>query len=183
MQTVGEVSTLSGLLVRMLHHNDELGLLLPSERSEASDRLYASADVERLRAIAPAIDAAFTAYGNGSAIKETTMFDDLDRSPYAEEARLAELMAAEPAGGEAAAEAHRDHLARWFHPCPPAMHRGLAEMDVADPRFAAHYDERAPRGHLRSRRDRGRARRRQVREQRGKRSPPLGGGDGAGLPP
>jgi MerR family transcriptional regulator, thiopeptide resistance regulator len=40
------------------------------------------------------------------------------------------------------AEAHRAHLERWFYACPPAMHVGLGEMYVADPRFAAVYDER-----------------------------------------
>ena len=47
MKTVGDVSTLSGVSVRTFHHYDELGLLSPSERSEASNRLYASADLER----------------------------------------------------------------------------------------------------------------------------------------
>ncbi len=85
--------------------------------------------------------------------RRTARYGEADRAAIraeaeAIEARLAELMAAgEPAGGEAAraaAEAHRDHLARWFDPCPPAMHRGLAEIYVAHPRFVAHDDERAP---------------------------------------
>ncbi|RYE79799.1 MAG: MerR family transcriptional regulator, partial [Myxococcales bacterium] len=45
-----------------------------------------------------------------------------------------------PADGEAAraiAERHRKHIARWFYPCAPAMHRALGEMYVADPRFTA----------------------------------------------
>lgn len=41
------------------------------------------------------------------------------------------------------AEAHRDHVRRWFYDCGHAMHVGLADMYVADPRFTAHYDERA----------------------------------------
>ncbi|MGI8698403.1 MAG: MerR family transcriptional regulator [Mycobacteriales bacterium] len=43
-----------------------------------------------------------------------------------------------------AAEAHRRNLDRWFYDCSSAMHRGLADMYVADPRFTAHYDDRAP---------------------------------------
>jgi MerR family transcriptional regulator, thiopeptide resistance regulator len=53
----------------------------------------------------------------------------------------------EPADGAAAralAERHREHIARWFYPCSPAMHRGLAEMYVADERFAANYEREAP---------------------------------------
>lgn len=41
------------------------------------------------------------------------------------------------------AEAHRRHISRWFYDCSTDMHRGLAEMYVADERFAAHYDGRA----------------------------------------
>jgi DNA-binding transcriptional MerR regulator len=51
----------------------------------------------------------------------------------------------EPADGAAAmdlAERHRMHIDRWFYPCSPQMHVGLADMYVADPRFAAHYDAR-----------------------------------------
>lgn len=51
-----------------------------------------------------------------------------------------------PADGEAAmdlAEQHRQHIGRWFYPCGYEMHRGLAEMYVADPRFAEHYERRA----------------------------------------
>jgi hypothetical protein len=32
---------------------------------------------------------------------------------------------------------------RWFYPVSHAMHVGLGRMYVSDPRFAAHYDERA----------------------------------------
>ena len=42
------------------------------------------------------------------------------------------------------AEAHRQHISRWFYDCTPEIHRGLGEMYVADPRFTAHYDDRAP---------------------------------------
>jgi DNA-binding transcriptional MerR regulator len=43
----------------------------------------------------------------------------------------------------AAAEAHRQHISRWFYDCGYEMHRGLAEMYVSDERFRAHYDKRA----------------------------------------
>jgi MerR family transcriptional regulator, thiopeptide resistance regulator len=44
----------------------------------------------------------------------------------------------------ALAEQHRLQICRWFYDCSPAMQRGLAEMYVVDPRFAAHYDAIAP---------------------------------------
>jgi MerR family transcriptional regulator, thiopeptide resistance regulator len=57
------------------------------------------------------------------------------------------LRAGEPATGIVAmdlAEAHRRHISRWFYDCGYDMHRGLAEMYVADPRYAASYDEITP---------------------------------------
>jgi MerR family transcriptional regulator, thiopeptide resistance regulator len=51
MKTVGEVAELAGVTVRTLHHYDELGLLSPSERSEAGYRLYSHEDVARLQEI------------------------------------------------------------------------------------------------------------------------------------
>lgn len=38
------------------------------------------------------------------------------------------------------AEEHREQITRWFYECTYEIHRGLAEMYVADDRFAAHYD-------------------------------------------
>src|SRR5579862_3032062 len=51
MKTVGEVADLAHVTVRTLHHYDELGLLSPSERSEAGYRLYSYADLARLQEI------------------------------------------------------------------------------------------------------------------------------------
>ncbi len=45
---IGEVARASGLTVRTLHHYDAIGLLVPSERSEAGYRLYSDGDVRRL---------------------------------------------------------------------------------------------------------------------------------------
>lgn len=63
------------------------------------------------------------------------------------EAGFAEAMRAGEAvdGGRALglAEAARAHIDRWFYPCPPAMHVALADMYTADPRFRAHYEDRA----------------------------------------
>ncbi len=64
------------------------------------------------------------------------------------EAGFADAMASGDApDGERAthlAEQARLHIDRWFYPCSHAMHAGLAEMYVGDPRFRAHYDDRAP---------------------------------------
>jgi len=51
-----------------------------------------------------------------------------------------------PADGERAmdlAEQARLQIDGSFYPCSHAMHANLAEMYTADPRFRAHYDDRA----------------------------------------
>lgn len=49
--TVSQVARLAKVSVRTLHHYDELGLLSPSERSEAGYRLYTQADLQRLQQV------------------------------------------------------------------------------------------------------------------------------------
>ena len=48
---VGEVSRLTGVTVRTLHHYHRVGLLVPAGRSAAGYRRYRPADLERLRRI------------------------------------------------------------------------------------------------------------------------------------
>ncbi|POX54475.1 MerR family transcriptional regulator [Streptomyces sp. Ru71] len=53
---------------------------------------------------------------------------------------LAAFDAGVPADGERAAglaEEHRQHITRWFTPCPPDMHRRIADDFHADPRAFA----------------------------------------------
>jgi DNA-binding transcriptional MerR regulator len=61
---------------------------------------------------------------------------------------LAELFAAGAKATDAPARAlvekHRLHIDRWFYPCSRAMHVGLGEMYVSDPRFTQYYDQRRP---------------------------------------
>ncbi len=60
---------------------------------------------------------------------------------------VAALRSGAPATSDAAtaaAEAHRQHITRWFYDVPLAMHRGLGDMYVADPRFTATYEELSP---------------------------------------
>src|SRR3954470_1991814 len=49
--TVGQVAELFDVTVRTLHHYDEIGLLVPSERSRAGYRLYTDEDLTRLQQI------------------------------------------------------------------------------------------------------------------------------------
>jgi DNA-binding transcriptional MerR regulator len=51
MYTVGEVSGVTGVSVRTLHHYDEIGLLRPAERSGAGYRQYDDGDLGRLQEI------------------------------------------------------------------------------------------------------------------------------------
>jgi DNA-binding transcriptional MerR regulator len=63
------------------------------------------------------------------------------------EARLAAALEANlaPSSEEAmaGAEAHRQHISRWFYDCTYEIHRGLAEMYASNERFRSHYEDRA----------------------------------------
>lgn len=45
---VGRLAAATGVTVRTLHHYEQVGVLVPSERTEAGHRVYADADVRRL---------------------------------------------------------------------------------------------------------------------------------------
>lgn len=47
-RTVGQAAEEFGVTVRTLHHYDEIGLVVPSERSFSGYRLYTDADLQRL---------------------------------------------------------------------------------------------------------------------------------------
>jgi DNA-binding transcriptional MerR regulator len=48
---VGELSKLTGLTIRTLHHYDEIGLLCPSSHTASGHRLYAEEDIVKLQQI------------------------------------------------------------------------------------------------------------------------------------
>ena len=77
--------------------------------------------------------------------------EDWQRLKAEEEEIRARLAAALDAGlspdseeARAAAEAHRQHISRWFYECTYEIHRGLTEMYVSDERFRSHYDTQTP---------------------------------------
>ena len=230
--TVGQVADVFGVTVRTLHHYDEIGLLVPSERSPAGYRLYTDGDLRRLQQIVVyrrlelpldeiaglldgdedphvhlrrqraavmqrldeltelvvAIDRALERemeqrpatnaelkelFGDGfdedyqreaqqrwgetdawkqSAVR-TSRYTTADWAEVKAEmegvnaAFIAALESGEPATGEAAmdaAEAHRQHIERRFYDLTHDVHRGLADMYVADPRFTKTYEDLAP---------------------------------------
>lgn len=51
MRTVKEISDLTGISVRTLHYYDEIGLLKPTEKSDAGYRLYDDKELETLQQI------------------------------------------------------------------------------------------------------------------------------------
>ena len=233
--TVGELSRLTGVTVRTLHHYDDIGLVRPSQRSAAGYRLYTDADVLRLQqvlvfralgvplaeigpALAAATDRAQLLRQHRAALAEKrtqidallaavdaalavlaqperpetmqpedlkTLFDGFLPAEYEAEARerwgsteayresarrtrrygkpewqeihdeseaiyarlrdrMQQGAAASDPAVQAAVEDHRLHIDRWFYPCSVAMHHGLGEMYVADPRFTANLEKVAP---------------------------------------
>ncbi|WP_225837679.1 MerR family transcriptional regulator [Streptomyces sp. NK08204] len=239
--SVGEVAGFAGVTVRALHHYDEIGLLVPGERTHAGHRRYGDADldrlqqilfyrelgfpldevaallddpdadprahlrrrhelltarIERLKKMAAAVEHAMEARKVGINLtpeEKFEVFGDKDPEKYAEETErrwggtesyaesqrrvarytkddwkqiqaevtawgesYAALMAAGQAPtSEAAmdlAEAHRQHISKWFFECHVKTHRCLGEMYVSDERFKAFYDSMRPglAEHLRS---------------------------------
>ena len=51
MKTIGEVSRMTGISVRTLHHYDAIGLLKPTGVTEAGYRLYDDEALSRLQSI------------------------------------------------------------------------------------------------------------------------------------
>lgn len=51
MHQIGQVAELAKVSTRLLRHYEEIGLLVPSGRSEGGYRLYSHADLERLQSI------------------------------------------------------------------------------------------------------------------------------------
>jgi DNA-binding transcriptional MerR regulator len=49
--SVGQVAGFAGVTVRTLHHYDDIGLLVPSERSHAGHRRYNDGDLDRLQQV------------------------------------------------------------------------------------------------------------------------------------
>jgi MerR family transcriptional regulator, thiopeptide resistance regulator len=230
---VGQVAELSGVTVRTLHHYDSIGLLVPSQRSEAGYRLYDASDLERLQQILFYRELGFSLEDIGSILSdpkldpaahllrqhellterierlqamvtaiEYTMevqrmgisltpeerfevFGEWSPDDYADEAKerwgdtdayvqsqrrtsgytkedwlkikhegadiderfVSALQSGLPPSGQEPmdiAEAHRQQITRYFYDCNYAMHRGLADMFVSDPRFRARYEEIAP---------------------------------------
>ena len=225
---VGEVSRLTRLSVRALHHYDSIGLVKPSGRSASGYRLYTERDLERLqevsfyralelsledivraladpasdrrrvllaqralleqrlektRAVLALLDDTLRAFDGERTMTTEEMFGAFDPTEYEEEAEarwgdteayrisqertkrygaadwaamkaeaatilddFATLAAEEvPATDDRAAdvaERHRLHLDRWFYPTSREHHAALGRMYVADPRFAANYDQR-----------------------------------------
>lgn len=71
----------------------------------------------------------------------------IEAETEANERRMVELLesGAEPEGeaAMAAAEAMRAHISDWYYPCGYEVHASLADMYEQDPRFRAHYEDRA----------------------------------------
>jgi len=89
------------------------------QESARRTKRYTPEDWAKIKAEAEAVEA-----GMAALLRAGEAADGVQAMDLAEEARL--------------------HIARWFYPCPHEMHVELADMYTADPRFAAHYDQREP---------------------------------------
>jgi DNA-binding transcriptional MerR regulator len=67
---VGELTKLSGVTIRTLHHYEEIGLLLPSARTESGHRVYGEGDVVRLQQILSLKQLGFSLEDIGTCLSE-----------------------------------------------------------------------------------------------------------------
>jgi DNA-binding transcriptional MerR regulator len=230
---VGQVAAFGRVTVRTLHHYDEIGLLVPGDRSAAGYRRYSDNDLARLQRILfyrelgfgldeitkilddpdaepldhlrrqhallteraerlieliGTVEKTMEAHAMGIRLTPDEMFEVFgdddptehaaeaeqrwgDTDAYRESARrtsayskddwlrirseadaITRAFATAMQGGQpadsaealAAARAHRAHIAQTYYALTPQMHRGLAEMYVADERFSRTYDDVAP---------------------------------------
>jgi DNA-binding transcriptional MerR regulator len=230
---VGQVAALARVTVRTLHHYDEIGLLVPGDRSDAGYRRYSEDDLARLQRILfyrelgfgldeitkilddpdadpldhlrrqhgllteraerlieliGTVEKTMEAHAMGVRLTPDEMFEVFgdddptehaaeaeqrwgDTDAYRESARrtsayskddwlrirseadaITRAFATAMQGGHpahsaealAAARAHRAHIAKTYYALTLQMHRGLAEMYVADDRFMRTYDDVAP---------------------------------------
>ncbi|WP_338896756.1 MerR family transcriptional regulator [Streptomyces sp. TG1A-60] len=86
--TVGQVAGFAGVTVRTLHHYDEIGLLVPTERTHAGHRRYDDADLDRLQQILFYRELGFPLD------EVATLLDDPDADPRAHLRRQHELLTA-----------------------------------------------------------------------------------------
>ncbi|GAA3840198.1 MerR family transcriptional regulator [Streptomyces chiangmaiensis] len=86
--SVGQVAGFAGVTVRTLHHYDEIGLLVPGERTHAGHRRYGDADLDRLQQILFYRELGF------SLEEVADLLDDPDADPRAHLRRQHELLTA-----------------------------------------------------------------------------------------
>ncbi|MEV6383708.1 MerR family transcriptional regulator [Streptomyces sp. NPDC051773] len=86
--TVGQVAGFAGVTVRTLHHYEEIGLLVASERTHAGHRRYGDADLDRLQQILFYRELGFPLD------EVATLLDDPDADPQAHLRRQHDLLTA-----------------------------------------------------------------------------------------
>ncbi|MEV5883694.1 MerR family transcriptional regulator [Streptomyces sp. NPDC052020] len=86
--SVGQVAGFAGVTVRTLHHYDDIGLLVPSERNRAGHRRYSDADLDRMQRILFYRELGFPLD------EVAVLLDDPDADPRAHLRRRHELLTA-----------------------------------------------------------------------------------------
>jgi len=90
LMTAGALAERTGLTVRTLHHWDELGLVVPSHRSQAGRRGYAPQDVERLYRVVALRRLGLPLATIGRALDGSRLADVVERQLAATRSRIAE---------------------------------------------------------------------------------------------
>jgi DNA-binding transcriptional MerR regulator len=128
MYTVHEVSEMSGVSVRTLHHYDAIGLLKPAEVTPAGYRLYDDTTLQRLQSILFFRELQFSLKEIGD------ILDSPDYDPQAALAQQIELL-----------ELQRDRLDRIIKQAKNMKEKGVVSMgfDVFDKTKIEEYKQEA----------------------------------------
>ena len=110
---IGEAARASGVSAKMIRHYEEIGLLPPAGRTAAGYRIYAAADVHRLRFVKRARDLGFSM---DEIAKLLTLWNDRRRKS-SEVKRLAMRHVAELERKIAELESMRGTLMKLVHHC------------------------------------------------------------------
>ncbi|MFD2371661.1 MerR family transcriptional regulator [Brevibacillus sp. GCM10020057] len=86
LYTVKEVSAMSKVTIKTLHHYHKIGLLLPQQTSEAGYRLYGTRELERLRTIMETLEKSINATEVGERMENGDLFKGFDSEAEWEQA-------------------------------------------------------------------------------------------------
>jgi MerR family transcriptional regulator, thiopeptide resistance regulator len=142
---IGDVAVATGLTVRALHHYDQIGLVVPSERTSTGHRLYTDADLRKLymvtalRQLGLSLEQVAKVLAADAPVRDVIdeQLDQVDRQILAAKRLREQLLAAREAGNAdtgpglmAVIKLMQDMRGYLSQEQIEAMHRRMTELGV-----------------------------------------------------